>query len=79
MRTEALGGRMDAQSLEAHSGNEKGGLSQDGQGRLVRLLARACLKTHVYKLSLGGTGLFCHLTNKETTICPNLFQITANN
>lgn len=43
---------MDEQSLEVHSHNEKGDLSQDDQSHLVRLLARACVKTHVYGLSL---------------------------
>lgn len=50
MRTEALEGQTDEQSFEVHSDNEKGGLSQDDQGYLVRMLARACFKSHVYKL-----------------------------
>lgn len=50
MRTESLEGQMDEQSFEVHLDNEKGGLGQDDQGPLVRMLSRACFKTHVYEL-----------------------------
>lgn len=50
MRTEALEGQTDEQSFEVHSDNEKGGLGQDDQDHLVRMLARACFKIHVFKL-----------------------------